>query len=321
VGVANLISDYGMSAWINIPLPLTPSHQGRGNNWYELFQNISGTQYLGIHYNAMHGKPTLTPSIKMRLDQLLVARGLADSRAQAQALILAGRVEVAGGAAAKAWTLVPRDVQVKLKPAARYVSRGGEKLAAALAHFRVNPRDKVALDAGASTGGFTQVLLGTGASRVYAVDVGYGQLDPSLRHDPRVVVLERANIRNLPRQALPEPIDLATLDLSFISLTLVLPQVLEFLRPGGEILALVKPQFEVGKGQVGKGGVVRDENLQRQAVDRVAQAAVALGLEVSEAYPSPLKGPKGNQEYFIYLVAPKAPPEPGVALDKAPDPH
>lgn len=242
--------------------------------------------------------------MKTRLDQLLVVRGLAKSRAQAQALIMAGRVRLAGRVAAKAGSLVPEDAQLQLKEAPLFVSRGGEKLAAALDHFHVSPRGKIALDAGASTGGFTQALLARGAARVYAVDVGYGQLDPSLRRDPRVVVRERTNIRLLPRKDIPEPIDLATLDLSFISLTLVLPKILEFLRPGGEILALVKPQFEVGKGQVGKGGVVRDLGLQQEAVQRVAAAAGALGLQVSPGFASPLKGPKGNQEYFLHLISP-----------------
>jgi 23S rRNA (cytidine1920-2'-O)/16S rRNA (cytidine1409-2'-O)-methyltransferase len=242
--------------------------------------------------------------MKIRLDQLLVSRGLAQSRTQAQALILAGRVLVAGVPAAKAGTPVPEDARIELKEAPRFVSRGGEKLAGALDHFGVSPAGKTALDAGASTGGFTQVLLARGAARVYAVDVGYGQLDPSLRHDPRVVVRERRNLRVLPREDIPEPIDLATLDLSFISLTLVLPKILEFLRPGGAIVALVKPQFEVGKGRVGKGGVVRDPRLQQEAVHRVAAAAAALGLNVSPPFPSPLKGPKGNQEYFLYLISP-----------------
>jgi len=137
--------------------------------------------------------------------------------------------------------------------------------------------------------------------------VGYGQLDAGLRRDPRVVVLERLNIRRLPQGAIPEPIDLATLDLSFISLTLVLPKILELLRPGGEIVAMVKPQFEVGKGRVGKGGVVRDPQLQAEAVQGVAAAAAALGFQVSPAFPSPLKGPKGNQEYFLYLIRPETP--------------
>lgn len=255
--------------------------------------------------------------MKTRLDQLLVTQGLAKSRAQAQALIMAGRVLVAGVPVTKAGAPVPEDARITLKaPALQFVSRGGEKLAAALAHFKVNPAGKVALDAGASTGGFTHVLLLGGAAKVYAVDVGYGQLDASLRQDPRVVVRERRNLRLLPREDVPEPVDLITLDLSFISLTLILPKIREFLRPGGEVLALVKPQFEVGKGQVGKGGVVRDPARQQAAVARVAAAAAALSFQVSPAFPSPLRGPKGNQEYFLYLIAPEAPPRPPDLIDK-----
>jgi 23S rRNA (cytidine1920-2'-O)/16S rRNA (cytidine1409-2'-O)-methyltransferase len=239
-----------------------------------------------------------------------VARGLARSRAQAQALILAGRVAVDGLELPKAGAMVPEAVGLTLKESPPFVSRGGEKLAGALEHFAVSPAGKVALDTGASTGGFTHCLLTRGARRVYAVDVGYGQLDASLRNDSRVVVLDRVNIRHLPQAAIPEPIDLATLDLSFISLTLVLPKILEFLAPGAEILAMVKPQFEVGKGQVGKGGVVRDPELQQAAIQRVAAAAATLGLKVSPAFPASLKGPKGNQEYFLYLILPVEPPEP-----------
>jgi len=226
-------------------------------------------------------------------------------------------VLVAGAVVDKAGALVPVDAEIVLKaPPTRFVSRGGEKLAAALDHFQVNVQDKVAIDVGASTGGFTHCLLTYGARRVYAVDVGFGQLDPSLRNDPRVTVLERRNIRYLEREEVPEPADLITLDLSFISLTLVLPKILEFLKPGGEILALVKPQFEVGKGQVGKGGVVRDPKLQQEAVAKVARTAEKLGLKVSPAFPSPLKGPKGNQEYFLYVTISKAPPPPLEAIDK-----
>ena len=239
---------------------------------------------------------------RQRLDHLVVTQGLAETRARAQALILAGRVLVAGEPVPKAGTLIPADAPLSLKePPSPYVSRGGDKLAGALNHFQVDPEGKVALDAGASTGGFTHCLLSRGARRVYAIDVGFGQLDQKLRQDPRVVVQERTNLRTLPQGAIPEPVDLATLDLSFISLTLILEKVRGLLRPGGEVLALVKPQFEVGKGQVGKGGVVRDPELQRQAVAKVAAAAAALGFWVSEAYPSPLKGPKGNQEYFLLL--------------------
>ena len=244
---------------------------------------------------------------KNRLDNFLVSQGLANSRAQAQALILAGRVRVDGRPVTKAGTLVPAaaDLQV-LAPASPYVSRGGEKLVAALDHFEVDPQCLVCLDAGASTGGFCHVLLLKGAAKVYAVDVGYGQLHPVIRRDPKVVVLERVNIRLLPRSAIPEPVDLATLDLSFISLTLVLPKILEFIKPGGAILALVKPQFEVGRGRVGKGGVVRDPALQQEAVDSVARAARGLGLQPSAGFASPLKGPKGNQEYFLYVKVPQA---------------
>ncbi|MGQ9688783.1 MAG: TlyA family RNA methyltransferase [Desulfobaccales bacterium] len=250
---------------------------------------------------------------KERLDNLLVARGLADTRAQAQALILAGRVRVDGRPVTKAGSTVSVDAALEVTvPASPYVSRGGEKLAAALDHFGIDPAGKVCLDVGASTGGFTHVLLLRGAARVYAVDVGYGQLHPLIRRDPRVVVLERVNIRNLPRQAIPEAVELATLDLSFISLTLVIPRMAEFLGPKGEILALVKPQFEVGKGKVGKGGVVRDPALQQEAVEKVAQAARGLGLETGAGFPSPLKGPKGNQEYFLHIrrrATPDRPPD------------
>ncbi len=245
-----------------------------------------------------------------------MARGLAKSRTQAQALILAGRVQVEGLAAPKAGALVPDEVRVTLKESSPFVSRGGEKLAGALDHFQVALEGKVALDVGASTGGFTHCLLTRGARKVYAVDVGYGQLDATLRGDPRVVVLERVNIRHLPKEAIPELIDLATLDLSFISLTLVLPKIREFLRPGGEIVAMVKPQFEVGKGQVGKGGVVRDPQLQQEAVQQVAAAAITLGFAVSPGFPAPLKGPKGNQEYFLYLIHQNEPPD---SLDKPSD--
>jgi 23S rRNA (cytidine1920-2'-O)/16S rRNA (cytidine1409-2'-O)-methyltransferase len=255
--------------------------------------------------------PNLKP-VKARLDNLLVSRGLADTRAKAQALILAGRVRVDGPLETKAGTLVPEDAQIELLAAASpYVSRGGEKLAAALDHFGVDPQGLICLDAGASTGGFSHVLLLRGAAKVYAVDVGYGQLHPIVRNDPRVAVLERVNLRLLPREAIPEPVDLATLDLSFISLTLILPKILEFLKPGGEILALVKPQFEVGKGSIGKGGVVRDPALQQEAVAQVTRAARTLGLAASEGFPSPLKGPKGNQEWFLHLKVPPGGPIPG----------
>jgi 23S rRNA (cytidine1920-2'-O)/16S rRNA (cytidine1409-2'-O)-methyltransferase len=259
------------------------------------------------------GSKTQSPKpAKARLDNLLVSRGLADTRAKAQALILAGRVRVDGQVVDKAGTLVPEGAPIDLlAPASPYVSRGGEKLAAALDHFGVDPMNLVCLDAGASTGGFSHVLLLKGAARVYAVDVGYGQLHPIVRNDPRVVVAERVNLRLLPREAIPEAVDLVTLDLSFISLTRVLSKILEFLKPGGVILALVKPQFEVGKTRVGKGGVVRDLSMQQEAVAKVTRAARSLGLTVSEGFPSPLKGPKGNQEWFLHLKAPGGDPAAG----------
>jgi 23S rRNA (cytidine1920-2'-O)/16S rRNA (cytidine1409-2'-O)-methyltransferase len=242
------------------------------------------------------------PPSKIRLDRLLVERGLAPARERARALILAGQVLVNGEPVAKVGTLIPTEALVALKsPDQPYVSRGGLKLAAGLEHFQVDVTGLVALDVGVSTGGFTDCLLQHGAARVYGVDVGYGQLAWRLRQDPRVIVLERTNIRHLPREAIPEEIDLAVVDVSFISLKLVLPRVILFLRPGGAIVALVKPQFEVGKGQVGKGGVVRDQQLQLQTVAEIQAFAQTLGLEASRVLPSPILGPKGNQEYLLYL--------------------
>jgi 23S rRNA (cytidine1920-2'-O)/16S rRNA (cytidine1409-2'-O)-methyltransferase len=239
---------------------------------------------------------------KIRLDRLLVERGLASARERARALILAGQVLVNGTPVAKVGALVPAGASVTLKsPDMPYVSRGGLKLAAALEHFKVDVLGKVALDVGASTGGFTDCLLQHGAARVYDVDVGYGQLAWRLRQDARVIVLERTNIRHLPREAIPEEMDLAVVDVSFISLKLVLPKVMAFLRPGGAILPLVKPQFEVGRGQVGKGGVVRDQHLQLQVVAEIQHFAEGIGLTVAGVMPSPVLGPKGNQEYLLYL--------------------
>ena len=235
----------------------------------------------------------------------MVERGLAASRERARALILAGKVLVAGVPVTKAGALVSSQAPLTLQTGdIPYVSRGGVKLAAALEHFQICVAGQVVLDVGASTGGFTDCLLQRGALRVYAVDVGYGQLAWSLRQDPRVILLERTNIRYLPRQAIPEPIDLATIDVSFISLTLVFPKVREFVRPAGAILALVKPQFEVGRHQVGKGGVVRAATLQLQVVENLKAFAASLGLEVLGHLPSPILGPKGNQEYLLYLGVP-----------------
>lgn len=238
----------------------------------------------------------------MRLDVLLLERGLAESRERARALILAGGVRVEGRRADKPGAAVAADARVEVEAPLPFVSRGGVKLRAALEAFGVRASGRVALDVGASTGGFTDCLLKAGASRVYAVDVGYGQLAARLRADPRVVVLDRTNIRHLRREALEPPPDLAVIDVSFISLALVLPAVAGLLEPPGEVVALVKPQFEVGKGQVGKGGVVRDPAKHRAVLVRVGQAAREAGFEPRALIPSPLLGPKGNREFFVYLV-------------------
>ena len=235
---------------------------------------------------------------KKRLDILLVERGVIESREKARRLILAGEVTVNGRVVDKPGTFVPANALVEIKELPRYVSRGGIKLEAALKTFGVNPRGKVALDVGASTGGFTDCLLQFGAVKVYAVDVGYGQLAWKLRQDPRVVVLERTNIRYL--ESLPEPVDIATIDVSFISLRLVLPAVLRLLKPPGEVVALIKPQFEAGKEQVGKGGVVRDPAVHREVLSKLVELASSLGLFTKGLMASPLLGPAGNVEFFAH---------------------
>ena len=242
---------------------------------------------------------------RIRLDQLMVERGLAGSRSRAQALLLAGRVRVGEGDAArrdrKPGDLVDVAAPIAVDAPEPYVSRGGHKLAAALDAFGVSPRDLVCLDVGASTGGFTDVLLQRGARRVYAVDVGRGQLAEALRTHPGVVSMERTNARGLTAVTLPEPVQLATVDVSFISLELVLGAVASTFGPGGgPIVALVKPQFEAGRGQV-KGGVVRDPAIHRQVLERVAGRAAGLGLAVVDATPSPILGPDGNREFFLHL--------------------
>jgi len=238
----------------------------------------------------------------VRLDRLLVDRGLVPNRERAQRLILAGDVLVADRPATKPGALVRADVPLRLRaPASAYVSRGGEKLAGALEAFSLRVAGAVALDVGASTGGFTDCLLRRGARRVIALDVGYGQLAWSLRQDPRVVVLERTNARDLDAAMLPEPPDLATVDVSFISLALVLPPVAATLRPGAAVVALVKPQFEAGRGEVGKGGVVRDPAVRAFAVARIRQAAETVGFRTRGESESVLHGPKGNREVFLWL--------------------
>ena len=240
------------------------------------------------------------PNKKERLDVLLVQAGLAPTRARAQALVLGGQVVVGEVRVDKPGTRVAVDAPLRLKgEVLPYVSRGGLKLRHALTHFGLGVEGSVAADIGSSTGGFTDCLLQAGAVRVHAVDVGYGQLHEKLRADARVLSHERTNARFLTEAALGEAVDVLVVDVSFISLTLVLPAVLPLLRPGGHLVALVKPQFEVGKGQVGKGGVVRDEAARAAAVEKVARAATELGLLVLGVTDSPLLGPAGNREALL----------------------
>lgn len=240
----------------------------------------------------------MPPVVKKRLDQLLVDTGLAPTRQKAQAMIMAGHVRVNDQPADKPGLQVRLDAVVTAQDPNPYVSRGGLKLAGALAAFKLNVSGFVCLDVGASTGGFTHCLLAHGARKVFAVDVGYGQLAWELRQDPRVVAIERTNIRHMPPDSLPCPVDLVTIDASFISLKIVIPSVLAFMKPDAAILALIKPQFEVGKGQVGKGGVVRDPAQHRAVLDDLAQWAQTQGLRCAEAVVSPITGPKGNVEFF-----------------------
>src|SRR5689334_16296797 len=254
---------------------------------------------------------------KLRLDQLLVQRGLAETRSKAQALILAGSVRVAGDPRTKAGELIAADAEVEVAEALPYASRGGYKLAHALDAFALDPAGNVALDVGASTGGFTHVLLQRGAARVYAVDVGYGQIDWRLRQDPRVVVVERTNIRYLDalpsrgqgsgvrgQDAASDPRPLAecaTIDVSFISLRLVLPAVQRLIGPGAWIVALIKPQFEAGASQVGKGGVVRDPAVHAAVLRDVLGFAASVGLAPHGLARSPITGPAGNVEFLAWL--------------------
>ena len=244
---------------------------------------------------------------RQRIDLLLVERGLAESRAKAQALVMAGAVVAGEARVDKPGQLVDPALPIRLKEGAApsmYVSRGALKLEKALEAFQVAPAGLTCADLGASTGGFTDLLLQRGAARVFAVDVGYGQLHPRVRNDPRVVVRERENARALTAEALGERVDLVTGDLSFISLKLILPAVKAILRPGGQALLLVKPQFEVGKGEVGKGGVVREDAKRVAALEAVKAAAVALGFEALGHAESPIEGPAGNREWLLWLRAP-----------------
>ena len=239
---------------------------------------------------------------KVRVDVLLVERGLAETRAQAQALIMAGKVRLDGEVALKAGTAVDPEARLELEHGPRFVSRGGEKLEAALAAFAVDVKGLVCADVGASTGGFTDCLLQRGAAKVYAMDVGKGILHWKLRNDPRVVVMEQVNARFL--EQLPEAISLVTIDASFISLRLLLPVVKAWLMPeSGSILVLIKPQFEAGRGDVRRGkGVIRDPQVHRQVLREVLTFAEARGLSVRGLKRSPLLGPKGNVEFLAWLV-------------------
>jgi 23S rRNA (cytidine1920-2'-O)/16S rRNA (cytidine1409-2'-O)-methyltransferase len=238
---------------------------------------------------------------KLRLDALLVARGLFASRERAQAAVLAGDVVVDGRVLTKPGMRVPDNADVQVAKRPRFVSRGGEKLDHALAVFTIDVAGRVAADIGASTGGFTDCLLQRGAARVYAVDVGYGQIDYRLRSDPRVTLLERTNVRYL--TSLPEPVDLAVIDVSFISLTKVLGAVRGLLRPGGEIVALIKPQFEARRNEVGRGGVIRDPQIHARVIGRVVAWCVANGLRVRGLTTSPILGGDGNREFLLWLKA------------------
>lgn len=234
---------------------------------------------------------------KDRLDHLMVKQKLAQSRDAAGRMILAGEVRVNGSVVDKPAKAVLEDATIEITGRqARFVSRGGDKLAAALAAGSIDPQGLICLDVGCSTGGFTDCLLQRGAGRVYAVDVGYGQFAWRLRRDPRVVLIEQTNIRTIERTAIPESVALAVIDVSFISLTKVLPVIVQFLRPGALVIALVKPQFEVGKGQVGRGGIVRDETQRREVLQRTVRFATELGLRTVKTLDSPIKGKKGNQE-------------------------
>ncbi len=239
---------------------------------------------------------------KQRLDILLTERGLCDSRSRAQALIMSGEVFVNGQKCDKAGTLIEEDAALELRGGSRYVSRGGLKLEKALRDFGIDPTGFVCSDSGASTGGFTDCLLQNGAAKVFAIDVGYGQLAWSIRMDPRVVCMERTNIRYVTPEQLGEPLDLSVIDVSFISLRIVLPAVRALLKPTGQVICLIKPQFEAGKEKVGKKGVVRDPRVHEEVLNGFLSLAAELGLTVRNLTYSPVKGPEGNIEFLGHLA-------------------
>lgn len=241
--------------------------------------------------------------IKKRLDVLLVEQGYADSRAKAQAIIMSGQVYVDGQKADKPGTSYPEEITLEVRGAScPYVSRGGLKLEKALRDFGVDPTGYVCSDSGASTGGFTDCLLQQGASKVFAIDVGYGQLDWKIRSDPRVVVMERTNVRYVTPEQLGEPLDLSVIDVSFISLRIVLPVIKTFLKPTGQVLCLIKPQFEAGKDKVGKKGVVRDPQTHKEVLDSFVSLAGETGFQILGLTFSPVKGPEGNIEFLAHLT-------------------
>src|SRR5438034_9108686 len=240
-------------------------------------------------------------SKKLRLDQLLVGKGLFPSREQARRAIMAGVVRIGTRIAAKPSELLDEQAAITLKPTRKYVGRGALKLEAALDHFNIDAHGKTALDIGASTGGFTDCLLQRGAEKVYAVDVGHGQLDWKLRNDPRVIVLEKVNARFLSCEHVPELVDLCVIDVSFISLTLILPNAFDLITPAGMILALIKPQFELQRSEVGRGGIIRDPGLHRNAQDKIVAFVTHLGHVVTGIVPSAITGADGNQEFFACM--------------------
>lgn len=241
---------------------------------------------------------------KSRIDQILVSRGYFQFCADAQKAILAGFVKVASQGVKKSNQMFDPQAPIEILQRKRYVSRGGEKLHGALEYFQIDVTGKVVLDIGSSTGGFTDCVLQHEACKVYALDVGYGQLDSRLRQDLRVIMREKTNARYLKPDDFPEKMDLVVVDVSFISLKCILPVIPPLLRKEGEVVSLVKPQFEVGKGKVGKGGVVRDERLRLETVELIKKFAQDIGFEVKGMCPSPLKGPAGNVEYLLYLQLP-----------------
>jgi len=253
---------------------------------------------------------------KTRLDKLVVDLGIARSLERARALIMEGRIFVRGQRVDKAGSMVSPDEEILVKGAdIPYVSRGGVKLEKAMEEFKIRAEGKTAIDVGASTGGFTDCLLKRGAERVYAVDVGYGQLDWSLRNDSRVINLEEKNIRYLKKEDIPKEADLAVIDVSFISLTKVIPKVMELLKSSGVIIALIKPQFEVGKGEVGKGGIVKNSEKHRAVLLKIVEFSEKHNLSVKGITKSPIRGQKGNKEFFLYLSKSKHGLDPEVIFE------